>query len=391
MKIGLVLSNSPAQSETFFTSKIKGLQDRGHQVVLFANQTKGFHLCRFIIHPKVSRNSILQFARMIISYSVLFIKRPIIFIRFLRLEKMDGVPIISRWENLYLNYHILKENLDWLHFGFATMTLRRENVAQAIDAKMGVSLRGYDICIYPLKYPECYQRVWDKVDKIHSISYDLLEAAEEHGLTKKIPQVLIQPATNIAFFKAGEKKWKKFDGKEKIHFLTVARLHWKKGLEYTIQALAMLKEKNILFQYTIIGKGQERERLIFAVHQLRMDDQVVFSGTVPHQDIRKYYEEADIYLQYSIQEGFCNSVLEAQAMGLITIVSDAEGLPENVIDDETGWVVPKRSPKLLTEKIENVLTMPDEKLNQVHKNSMARVKKEFNLEKQSQEFYSFFN
>ena len=78
-------------------------------------------------------------------------------------------------------------------------------------------------------------------------------------------------------------------------------------------------------------------------------------------------------------------------MGIITIVSDAEGLSENVIDDEIGWVVPKRSPKLLAEKIEHVLTINDAKLIQVQKNAMARVKREFNLEKQSQEFHSFFN
>ena len=128
--------------------------------------------------------------KMIMSYTELFLKRPFVILRFLRLEKKDGVSIRSRWENLYLNCHILKEKLDWLHFGFATLTLRRENVARAIDARMGVSLRGYDICIYPLKHPECYQRVWSKVNKIHSISYDLLAVAKEHGLNKKISQII---------------------------------------------------------------------------------------------------------------------------------------------------------------------------------------------------------
>jgi colanic acid/amylovoran biosynthesis glycosyltransferase len=118
---------------------------------------------------------------------------------------------------------------------------------------------------------------------------------------------------------------------------------------------------------------------------------VNFVGSVPHQEIRGYYKEADIYLQYSIQEGFCNAVLEAQAMGLLSIVSDAEGLPENVLHGRTGWVVPKRSPGLLAKKIEHVLGTSDEKLNQIRENAMARVKKEFNLEKQSQKFHSFFN
>ena len=44
-----------------------------------------------------------------------------------------------------------------------------------------------------------------------------------------------------------------------------------------------------------------------------------------------------------------------------------------------------------TQKIEHVLGMPDQKLNQIREDAMARDNKEFNLEKQSQEFHSFFN
>ena len=211
MKIGLVLNNTPAQSETFFTSKIKGLQESGYQVFLFATHSKDFHICRLVPHPKVSRNIILQLSRMIISYIGLLLMHPIILFRFLHLEKKDGVPFHTRWENLYLNHHILKEELDWVHFGFITMVIRRENVVRAIDAKMGVSLRGYDICIYPLKHNGCFEKVWDKVDKIHSISNDLLEVAKEQGLTKNTHQVLIQPGVDIKYFNTIRKEWKKIN------------------------------------------------------------------------------------------------------------------------------------------------------------------------------------
>jgi len=215
-------------------------------------------------------------------------------------------------------------------------------------------------------------------------------AAKKQGLTDYIPKVMIHPSIDVDYFNIKGKKWKKFNGKEKIHFLTVARLHWKKGLDYTLQALAVLKEKNILFQYTIIGEGQERERLLFTIHQLGLEDRITFVGSVPHQDIIKYYESADIYLQYSIQEGFCNAVLEAQAMGLITIVSNAEGLSENVLHGKTGWVVPKRKPILLAENIEHILAMDNENRIQVQKNAMVRIKNEFSLKKQIRKFSEFF-
>ena len=45
--------------------------------------------------------------------------------------------------------HIIRYDLDWLHFGFATCALGRENLASLIGAKMSTSIRGYDIAIYP--------------------------------------------------------------------------------------------------------------------------------------------------------------------------------------------------------------------------------------------------
>ena len=68
-------------------------------------------------------------------------------------------------------------------------------------------------------------------------------------------------------------------------------------------------------------------------------------------------------IQYSIEEGFCNAVLEAQSMGVLTIVSNASGLMENIIDGKTGWVVPKRKPNLLAKKIKQITSMKEEKLN----------------------------
>ena len=201
--------------------------------------------------------------------------------------------------------------------------------------------------------------------------------------------MIIPPAIEVDQFKSKKNNLSLFNKKETIHLLTVARLHWTKGLEYTLQALAILKEKNISFHYTIVGEGQERERLIFAVHQMGLEDWVTFAGFVSPKDIRKYYEEADIYLQYSIQEGFCNAVLEAQAMGLITIVSDAGGLSDNVQNGKTGWVVPKRSPQYLSYKIIEIISIDNAELVQIRTNSIRRVKKYFNLEIQKKNSINF--
>jgi colanic acid/amylovoran biosynthesis glycosyltransferase len=260
-----------------------------------------------------------------------------------------------------------------------------------LKAKLATSFRGYDISIYPLKNPFCYKLLWQKLDKVHTISDDLLQVAYKLNLPPAIPVEKITPAIDAAYFqRMVPMVGLPVKGERPLAFLTIARLHWKKGLEYTLSALALLKEQNIDFQYTIIGEGEEYERLVFAAHQLGIGQQVHFVGKVPHSQIKTYYEKADIYLQYSIQEGFCNAVLEAQAMGLLCIVSDAEGLSENILHGQTGWVVPKRKPALLAQQIEAVLQMDAESLQQIRRQAIQRVQQEFNLEKQQQAFAKFY-
>ena len=201
MKIGLVLIKTPSFSEQFLLSKIKILKQGGHKVILFAHRNNNFNECEVVEMPKVSNYFFLQIIKMILAYCTIIIQCPITVINFLRFEKLDGKSFRERWENLYLGSKILRRNLDWIHFCFTTATLRKENIAKSINAKMGVSLRGYDINIYPLKNQNCYSDLWKKIDKVHSISHSLLEKAKKYGLDRSIKQEVIFPAINTNRFK----------------------------------------------------------------------------------------------------------------------------------------------------------------------------------------------
>ncbi len=386
MRIGLILYKTPAKSEQFLRSKIQGLQENGHEVILFAHNEDDFKLCKVVENIKITGPIIIQILRMIFKCTFLIIKSPIISFKYLNLEKSDGTSFKRRWENLYLNSNILDKKLNWIHFCFATTALRRENIAKAINAKMGVSLRGYDINIYPLKNSLCYSLLWEKVDKVHSISYCLLKKAKSLGLKKETSYNIIYPAVNRKIFK--NDSLVKIITKSRIEILTVARLHWVKGLDYTIQALSKLK--NVDFNYTIVGSGPDYERIILAIKQCNLLKNVKIVDHLPHKDLPPYYKSADLYIQYSIEEGFCNAVVEAQSMGLATIVSDASGLKENIIDNKTGWVVPKRSPQLLAKKINYILSLDQKKIMDIRLNAINRVNEKFDLNYQKEQFNIFF-
>ena len=177
---------------------------------------------------------------------------------------------------------------------------------------------------------------------------------------------------------------------QKINFTTISRLHYIKGLEYILEALSLLKKEGYDLQFTIIGDGAEKERLQFAAHQLNISKNVTFAGKLSPEKVREELNKTDVYLQYSIQEGFCNAVLEAQAMGLLCVVSNAEGLSENVIENETGFVVEKQNSQLLFEKIKEVVALPEIEKQVIKQKAIERVQNEFNLEKQQQEFLAFY-
>ena len=388
MNVGLVLAKTPAYSETFFISKIKGLKQSGIHVTLFVQSKEaGFSLCPVRVAPKLHRRNIL---RQLWVFMVVLLKLLVHYGRFrhfIRLEQQAGRSVIQGLKNAYNNVHILTSDLDWLHFGFATMALQSEHVAKAIGAKMAVSFRGFDLDVYPLKKTGCYDLVWQHVNKVHSISLYLLDKAHKIGLTKAIPSSIISPAIESDLIDSNclKTNWSK-----PIQFITVGRLHWIKGYQATLEALSILNEMGIDFRYRIIGEGPEQEALMFGIHQLGLTHRAHLIGKLSHKDTLEAMSQSDVYIQYSYSEGFCNAVLEAQALGLFCIVSDGGGLMENVLDKQTGWVVPKGQPKLLAKKLLEVINLPEKEKLIILESAKNRIREEYLLDAQIKAFKAFY-
>jgi len=383
MHIGLILSQPPGYSETFFKSKIRGLQAAGFKVSLFVQQTDvSFRDCELVLLPKVTKNKWFQFAALFWVFLGLVphAKRVI---RFVKLEQKKQHKNTQILKNIYINANLLKSNVDWLHFGFATLALQREHVAKAIGAKMAVSLRGFDIDVYPMKYPNCYAALWQNVDKVHAISKYTLNQGYYHGLPKTVASMIITPAVKLV-------NTEQRNASKTTKIITVGRLHWMKGYLHILEALSILKTKSDNFHYQIIGTGSQEEAIKFTIHQLGLQNHVTLLGQQSHEAVFKYIEQAEVYLQYSHSEGFCNAVLEAQSLGKLCVVSDGGGLPENIIDGETGWVVPKRQPRLLAKTLESVLALDDAIKRQFSEQAKARVKHEFKLTEQKAKFVEFY-
>ncbi|MBI3235158.1 MAG: glycosyltransferase family 4 protein, partial [Bacteroidetes bacterium] len=371
---------------TFLINKIKNLIAEGYQVSVFSQASKkGSHFfSHYPAYPSSGLMSGLYFMPVLLK---LFILNLGVTYRFYQLSRKEKQSLFQALKSCYLNAHILTQKLDWLHYEFATLVLGREYLAKAMNAKCTVSIRGYDMAIYPLKNKGCYDILWRYMDQLHTISDDLARLAHTHGLKAETPVYKITPAIDT------EKFTQKVDVgvfSSPIKIISIGRLNWIKGVDYQIQSAYILKQLGVAFTWSIVGDGIELERCKFLIHQYQLDNEFILMGKKSPDEIIPLLHTSDVYIQYSHNEGFCNAVLEAQSCGLIAIVSDAGALPENVIDKRTGFVVPKRNPEALAHKIKEVSQLSVADRKEMANFAAARVRDEFDLISQSKKFVQFY-
>ncbi len=141
-------------------------------------------------------------------------------------------------------------------------------------------------------------------------------------------------------------------GLSEDHFVLVlvGRIAEGKGHRYAVQALSQVLGQLPNTVLLIVGKGDLEQEVQEQTASLGLESQVNMLGF--HPDPRPYYAAADVVLVPSHWEEAAASVnLEAQAMGIPVVASRDGGLPEYVVEGETGLLVPPADAKSLAEAI----------------------------------------
>lgn len=133
-----------------------------------------------------------------------------------------------------------------------------------------------------------------------------------------------------------------------------AHLTAKKGHHIFLQAAATVARKLPNVHFLLLGEGPERPRLEAMARELGLGERVTFAGF--HQDVLPFYAAMDVVVLPSIAgEGLPRVLLEASCLGKAVIGTDLSGVPELVLDGETGFVVPPGSPEALARRLEELL------------------------------------
>jgi colanic acid/amylovoran biosynthesis glycosyltransferase len=171
--------------------------------------------------------------------------------------------------------------------------------------------------------------------------------------------------------------------------LSIARLHWKKGYEHTLAAVARVRAAGMELEYRIVGDGPYEDAVCACVEDLGLGDCVVLLGAQSRDAVLRELQQADLLLHGAVSEGFCNAVLEAQACGLPVVCTDADGLSENVETGESGLVVPRRDPVAFADAVAQLGADPETR-RRMGEAGRRRAIDRFRLERQAEEFVDLY-
>jgi glycosyltransferase involved in cell wall biosynthesis len=190
-------------------------------------------------------------------------------------------------------------------------------------------------------------------------------------------EFLAVPADRTHAFKT------RFNLHQKVLVGLVGRIKFeRKGQEYLVQAAALLQKRFPDVCYLIIGSpfpGNEShlDRLERLIEELGVKNQFVLTGDVA--DVKAAYSALDISLMTSgLPEPFGGVVVESMAMGVPVIGSDMGGTSEQIVNGETGLLVPPRNPEALADALQLLLS-----------NEPLRKRMGMNARKRFEELFEF--
>ena len=283
---------------------------------------------------------------------------------FLRIKQIAYT--LTCFPNLFSNYFGLISKLDLIHAHFGPNGVYAMALADKLKIPLIVTFHGYDITLtrqaiwrtgkflyYQLIFHE--RELKTKASAFIAVSNFIRHKLIEQGYPQeKIIQHYIGVDTD-KFSPSSQKA-------DERYILCVGRHTEKKGIDTLLRAFARIATKHPSVNLLQVGKGQLTTELQKLTKQLGIDKQVRFLGAQPHEKVLQLMQHAEIFALPSqiAKSGECEGlpivILEASACGVPVVSTYHSGIPEAVIEGETGFLVSEKDDKSLAEKLDILLS-----------------------------------
>jgi glycosyltransferase involved in cell wall biosynthesis len=188
-------------------------------------------------------------------------------------------------------------------------------------------------------------------DRVITVSLSIQETLIEGGVRPDLVQVIyegvdldwIDTHQSASVLKVGER----------LKVGTVAYLSPEKGHHVLLEAAARIISRFPEVVFVLVGKGESMSELREKIRELDIEDHVIFTGF--RDDIEALMKEFDIFCLPSLSEGLSSAILVAMASSLPVVATRVGGIPELVVDGESGVLVPANDARQLAAALGQVL------------------------------------
>lgn len=152
----------------------------------------------------------------------------------------------------------------------------------------------------------------------------------EKVIVKYIPQIV----SNIPINKNKCKNY---------NIISVGRLSKEKGYDDLIKVFNLIHKKNSKIKLTIVGDGEEKEKLEQLISQYKLNRYIKSTGFLTQDELKDIYSNSSLYVMTSLEESFGLVLLEAMSYGIPCIAFDSALGAKEIIDDKSGILIKNRN------------------------------------------------
>lgn len=307
--------------------------------------------------------------------------------------KRFAFRVMRKLTGVGYEYYILRKNhVVLLHSHFGNRGFADLEIARRLDVPHVTTFYGYDLSL-PQREPvweERYHELFEKCALFLTEGSHMKKCLVEMGCPeeKVIVQHLGIDLKRIAYIP------RKIDPDGKIKILAAGTFTEKKGLPYALEAFALVREKHRNLEFVLIGDVpnetnpeflRTREAIFNVIEEYKLRDSVKLLGYLPYDEYIKVSQEAHIFLSPSVRAkngdtegGVPVSIIEMSAAGMPILSTFHCDIPEAVINNQTGYLVPERDVEALTDRLDYLISHP-ELWEEIGRKGRQHIQGEYNL------------
>jgi colanic acid/amylovoran biosynthesis glycosyltransferase len=279
------------------------------------------------------------------------------------------------------------------HFGQNGSTAVLLRAIGALSGKIVTTFHGFDLTSHINRYGrETYRNLFEEGDLFLPISERWKNRLIQLGCNEN--KILVH-RMGINIKNLGEiVRQDRKNGSTII--LSVARLVEKKGIDYGIKAVAMLKDEFRELQYIIIGDGIMRNELQGLIEKHQMQKNVKLLGWMVQDEVFKIMRKTNVFLAPSVtsrtgsQEGIPVVLMEAMAHRLPVVATRHSGIPEIVIDGQNGFLADERDITGMADKIQYLIKNPEVSIR-MGEEGRKLIESSYDIEKLNKKLIQIFS